>query len=112
MRVVRKEERFLRMPQTPEPVGRRPAWDRQSPTKFEKIFSYCIISIIVILGVLVLGGAFGISPQFRGILGVMLIGYGLVRFLLMRTKFERYKEKRSPGFEKEDKGVDKTLRNL
>ena len=98
------------MPQTPEPVGRRPVWDRQTPTKFERIFSYCVILIIVLLGVLILAGVFGISPQFKGILGVILIGYGLIRFLLMKTKFDRCKERREKRLEEGDKEADKTLR--
>jgi uncharacterized membrane protein len=82
------------MPQTPEPVGKRPVWDRQTPSKVERIFSYCVISIVVLLGVLVLMGAFGISPQFKGIIGVILIGYGLIRFLMMKRKFDRFQERR------------------
>jgi len=92
-RIVGKEDRFFRMSQAPKPVSRRPKWDRQSPTKFEIIFSYCVILIVVLLGVLILVGIFGISPQFKGILGIMLIGYGLIRFLMMRTKLASYRER-------------------
>jgi hypothetical protein len=94
----------LKMPQPPKPVGRRLLWDRQSPTRFERVFSYCVISIIVVLGVLILAGAFGISSQFRGILGVVLIGYGLIRLLLMKTRFDRHNEKRHQGVEEANKG--------
>ncbi len=96
------------MSQTPEPVGRRPVWDRQTPTKFERIFSYCVILILVLLGVLILVGAFGISPQFKGILGVILIGYGLIRFLLMKTRFDRYKERRKEELEEGDKKANES----
>ena len=99
------------MPQTPEPVGRRPVWDRQTPSKFERIFSYCVILIVVLLGVLILVGAFGISPRFKGILGVILIGYGLIRFLLMKTRFDRYKEKKHQRLGEGDKEGDKSLRS-
>ena len=99
------------MPQTPEPVGKRPVWDRQTPSKVERIFSYCVISIVVLLGVLVLMGVFGISSQFKGIIGVILIGYGLIRFLLMKTKFERYKEGRHQKLGEGDKEANKTLRS-
>jgi hypothetical protein len=99
------------MPQTPEPAGRRPVWDRQTPTKFERIFGYCVISVVVLLGVLILVGAFGISPQFRGILGIVLIGYGLIRFLIMKTRYERHKGDRGERWGEEDKEADKSLRN-
>lgn len=99
------------MPQTPEPVGKPPVWDRQTPSKVERIFSYCVISIVVLLGVLILAGAFGISPQFKGILGVILIGYGLIRFLLMKTKFDRFKERKKERLGEGDKKANETLRN-
>ncbi|MFQ6003080.1 MAG: hypothetical protein ACE5KJ_04975 [Candidatus Zixiibacteriota bacterium] len=99
------------MPQAPEPVGRRPVWDRQTPTKFERIFSYCVILIVVLLGILILAGAFGISSQFRGIIGVMLIGYGLIRFLSMKTRFERHRERGKEGLREEDKEGNETLRS-
>lgn len=99
------------MPQMPEPVGKRPVWDRQTPSKVERIFSYCVILILVLLGALILVGTFGISPQFKGILGVILIGYGLIRFLLMKTKFDRYKEGRHQRLGEGDKEADKTLRS-
>lgn len=97
------------MPQTPEPVDRRPVWEKQTPTKFERIFGYCVISIVVILGVLVLAGAFGISPQFKGALGVILIGYGLIRFLLMKTRHKRFKEGVKERLAEDDKGANKNL---
>jgi hypothetical protein len=98
------------MPQTPEPVGKPPVWDRQTPNKVERIFSYCVILIVVLLGVLILAGAFGISPQFKGILGVILIGYGVIRFLFMKTRFDRSKEKER--LVERDNKANKTLRNL
>jgi len=98
------------MPQTPEPFDRRPVWVRQTSTRFEKIFSYCVVLIVVLLGISILLGAFGISPQFKGILGVILIGYGVIRFLLMKTRFDRSKEKERLG--EKDKEANKSLRNL
>ena len=99
------------MLQPPEPVGKRPVWDRQTPSKVERIFSYCVIVILVLLGALILVGTFGISPQFKGILGVILIGYGLIRFLLMKTKFDRRKESTKERLREGDKEADKTLRS-
>ena len=99
------------MPQTPEPVGKRSAWERQAPAKVEKIFSYCVIFVVVLLGLLVLVGAFGISPRFKGILGVILVGYGLIRFLMMKTKFDRHKERERPGLREGGEKGSKTLRS-
>jgi hypothetical protein len=99
------------MIQTPEPVGRRPTWERQTPSKVERIFSYCVISIVVLLGVLILMGAFGISPRFKEILGTILIGYGLIRFLMMKTKFDRSGGKRKERLREGDKEANKTLRS-
>jgi hypothetical protein len=96
------------MPQTPEPFDRPSVWERQTPTKFERIFSYCVVLIVVLLGISILLGAFGISPQFKGILGVILVGYGLIRFLLMRTRFDRSKKKKD--YQRGDKETNKTLR--
>jgi hypothetical protein len=104
-----KEEQSFRMPQTPEPVSKRSAWERKAPAKVERIFSYCVISIVVLLGLLVLMGAFGISPRFKGILGVILIGYGLIRFLMMKTKFDGHKEGGRLGLREGDGKDDKTL---
>ena len=98
------------MPQPPKPVGKRPVWDRETPTKFERIFSYCVILILILLGVLILVGAFGISPQFKGILGAILIGYGLIRFLIMKTRFDRFKERRHQRLGEGDKEDNKSLR--
>jgi hypothetical protein len=98
------------MPQIPEPFDRPSVGERQTPTKLEKIFSYCVMLIVVLLGISILLGAFGISPQFKGILGTILIGYGLIRFLLMKTRFDRSKEKERL-VERENK-ANKTLRNL
>lgn len=66
----------------------------------------------MLLGILILAGVFGISPQFKGILGVMLIGYGLIRFLLMKTRFQGYNVRRKKGLMEEKKKDDKSLRSL
>jgi hypothetical protein len=100
------------MPQTPEPFDRRSVWERQTPTKFEKIFSCCVVIVVLLLGISILLGAFGITPQFKGILGVILISYGLIRFLLMKTRFDRFKEREKQGSKEGNKEANKTLPNL
>ncbi len=98
------------MRHTPEPVGRRPLRDRQLPGRFERIFSYCVISIVVLLGVLVLLGAFGISSQYKGIIGAILIGYGLIRLLMMKARSNRRNQTREGSMGEGDKESDQILR--
>lgn len=98
------------MPQPPEPVGRRPVRDRQIPGRFETIFSYCVISVVVLLGFLVLVGAFGISVQFKGIIGVILIGYGLIRLLMIKRRFGRLRQRRGRAMDEKDKEGGDILR--
>ncbi len=98
------------MPQPPEPVGRRPVRDRQIHSRFETIFSYCVISVVILLGLLVLVGAFGISSQFKGIIGVILIGYGVVRLLMMKGRLDRLGQRRDRRMEPEDKEGGEILR--
>jgi ABC-type transport system involved in Fe-S cluster assembly fused permease/ATPase subunit len=61
--------------------------------RFEMIFSYAIISIMAILGVLILVGAFGISPGYRVTLALILIAYSMVRFLMLKSRFGSLKRK-------------------
>ena len=98
------------MPQPLEPVDRRAVRDRQIPSRFETIFSYCVISVVILLGFLVLVGAFGISSQFKGIIGVMLIGYGLIRLLMMKGKFGRLRQRTKRGMDEKDKEDGDILR--
>jgi hypothetical protein len=109
-RLWEKKTDLFRMPQASEPVGRCPVRGRHTPTKFERIFSYLVILIVVLLGVLVVVGTFGISPRFKGILGVILIGYGLIRFLLMRARFDRYKGTKQERLGEGGKEGGKSLR--
>jgi heme A synthase len=71
----------------------------------EMAFSLVVIVIVAVLGVMILAGAFTISPAYKGILGVVLIGYSLIRFSMLRSRYrsrrreeeslaEPYKEQR------------------
>jgi hypothetical protein len=66
---------------------------RRGPNKFEMIFSYAIISIMAALGVLILVGAFGISPGYRVTLALILLAYSLVRFLMLKSRYGSLKRK-------------------
>jgi hypothetical protein len=68
-------------------------------------FSLAVIVVVGILGVMILAGAFTISPAYRGILGAVLVGYSLIRLGMLRSRYlnrkreeerltEPYKEQR------------------
>ena len=64
------------------------------PTKFEMAFSFGVVSIVTLLGLLILIGAFGISPSFKVTLGLILLGYGLIRLWMLKSRYEGMKKKR------------------
>ncbi len=85
-------------------------YDRRVPTRFEKIFSLGVVSIVTLLGISILLGAFSIDPGFRLPLSLILIGYGLIRFWMLKSRY------RSRGVKKENmesltKEDEKNLRN-
>lgn len=63
------------------------------PTKFEMAFSLGVVSIVFLLGLLILIGVFGISSSFRVTLGIILLGYGLIRFWMLKSRYESLKRK-------------------
>ncbi|MFH1336221.1 MAG: hypothetical protein ABII96_06860 [Candidatus Zixiibacteriota bacterium] len=74
------------------------------PTKLEKIFSIGVISIVTLLGILILLGAFSIDPGFRSPLGLILIGYGLIRFWMLKSRYRdaEVKKENMEALTKED----------
>ena len=74
-------------------------------------FGFGVVSIVTLLGLLILLGAFGISPSFRVTLGLILLGYGLIRFLMLKSRYEGLKRKEESlnGMTKED---EENLRNF
>jgi hypothetical protein len=85
-------------------------YDKRVPSKLEMVFSFGVVSIITLLGVLILLGAFGIDQRFKLPLGVILLGYGLIRFWMLKSRFQR-SENREKGLEKPAKEDEKNLRN-
>jgi len=63
------------------------------PTKFEMAFSLGVVSIVTLMGILILFGTFGIGSGQRVILGLILVGYGLIRFLMLKSKYRSVKRK-------------------
>jgi hypothetical protein len=85
--------------------------ERRMPGKFEMAFSLGVIVIVAVLGVMILMGAFTISPAYKGILGWVLIGYSLVRFWMLKSRYEsRTKEPERAG--EPSKEQRKSFRNL
>jgi len=56
-------------------------------TKFEKVFNYSVCAVISILGFMVLLNTFNIHPRFRIIFGWLILGYGILRFLILWFKY-------------------------
>lgn len=79
-------------------------YDRRVPSRFEMAFSFAVVSIVVVLGVLILVGAFKISPAYKVTLGLILIGYGFVRLWMLKSRYESLKRKEDSWHEvpKED----------
>lgn len=93
------------MPQRLKPYNSR------VPTRFEMAFSLGVVLIVFLLGLLILIGAFGISPSFRVALGIILVGYGLIRFWMLKSGYEGLKRKEE-NLNRIDKEDEKNLRNF
>jgi len=84
--------------------------DRRVPSKLEMAFSYLVVSIVTSLGLLILVGAFRIDPRYKFPLGVILVGYGLIRFWMLKSRFRRMEDKEDV-LEKIEKEEEKNLYN-
>ncbi len=85
-------------------------YHRRVPSKLEKLFSVGVVSTVTLLGILILLGAFSIDPGFRLPLGLILVGYGVMRMWMLKSRYrdaEREKENMK-ALTKED---EKNLRN-
>jgi len=58
-------------------------------SKFERVFNYTLIGILIVLGLLVISGVFRMDPNFRIIFGGIIMVYGFLRFLLLRNKYRK-----------------------
>jgi hypothetical protein len=86
-------------------------YEQRVPTKFEMAFSFGVVCIVTLLGLLILVGAFNIDPGFRVTLGIVLVGYGFVRFWMLRSRYESLKRKEE-SWNKPPKDDEENLRNL
>ena len=87
------------------------SFQERRTNRFEMIFSYAIISIMAFLGILILTGAFGINQGYRVTLGLILIAYSLIRFLMLKSRFENLKRK-AESQEKLPKEEEENLRKV
>lgn len=94
----------------PVPERLKP-FNSRVPSSLEMAFSFGVVSIVTLLGLLILMGAFGISPGYKVTLGLILIGYGLVRFWMLKSRYESLKRKEE-SLSRITKEDDKNLRNL
>ena len=81
------------------------------PTRFEMAFSFGVVLIVFLLGLLILIGVFGINPSYRVTLGLILIGYGLVRLWMLKSRYEDLK-RNEESLSRTDKEDEKNLRNF
>jgi hypothetical protein len=68
-------------------------YDRRVPTRLEMGFSFAVVSLVTLLGLLILIGAFRISPGYKVTLGIILVGYGLIRLWMLKSRYESLKKK-------------------
>jgi prolipoprotein diacylglyceryltransferase len=74
--------------------------------KYVRIFSYLVLSIVILLGVFVLIGVFRMAfPSLQIPLGVVIVGYGAVRLFMQILK---YREEDKSELE-EKKLIDKKI---
>jgi hypothetical protein len=81
------------------------------PSKFEMVFSLGVVCIVTLLGVLILMGAFAIHPSFKVTLGMILIGYGFIRFWMLKSRYRSFRRKEE-GVHKPPKEDEENLRNF
>lgn len=86
-------------------------YDWRVPTKFEMAFSFGVVCVVTLLGLLILIGVFGISPSFKVTLGIVLVGYGFIRFWMLKARYGKLKRKEQ-SLSRLPKDDDKSLRNF
>ena len=62
-------------------------YDRKVPTKFEKWFSFGVVILVALLGILILLGILRIDPRYKVPLGLILIGYGVIRLGMLKSRY-------------------------
>ena len=80
------------------------------PGKFEMAFSLGVVSIVTLMGLLILFGTFGIGFGHRVTLGLIMVGYGLIRFIMLRSKY-RSAKRNHRSLDEVPKEDGKNLRN-
>ena len=68
-------------------------YNARVPSKLEMVFSLGVVSVVTLLGLLILIGAFSINPSYKVTLGIIFVGYGFVRFWMLRSRYESMKRK-------------------
>jgi hypothetical protein len=107
--IVLKEEKVALMSAGPTRPEKLKPFDRRIPSRLEMAFSFVVVSIVFLLGLLVLVGAFGIHPGYKLPLGVILVGYGLIRFWMLKSRFSQADDKKG-RWEESTKEAEENLR--
>lgn len=92
------------------PPERLQPYDRRVPTKFEKLFSFGVVSLVTLLGILILVGILRINPRFKVLLGLILVGYGVVRLGMLQSRYRNME--RENNVNKQTKEDERNQRNL
>lgn len=74
-------------------------------------FSFGVIAIVTVLGLLILIGAFRINPAYKLTLGLILIGYGFLRFWMLKSRYQSIRRKQE-SLGEPDKEEQENLRKL
>ena len=82
----------------------------RAPGKFEMAFSLGVVFIVTLMGLLILFGTFGIGSGHRVTLGLIMLGYGLIRFMMLKSKYQNMKRK-DTSLEQVPKEDGRNLRN-
>jgi hypothetical protein len=74
-------------------------------------FSFGVVSVVTLLGLLILIGAFRINPGYKVTLGIIFVSYGIIRLWMLRSRYESMKRKED-SLKILPKEEYKNLRNL
>jgi uncharacterized membrane-anchored protein len=68
--------------------------------KIIQYFTYAVIFLLILVGVLLLAGYFPVDPNLHLIFGFLFIVYGVIRFLTVRWKYKKKDEIQDSKLEK------------
>jgi len=58
-------------------------------SKFERIFNYTLVGLIILLGIVIISGIFSLETNFRNIFGGIILAYGFLRLWLLSNRYRK-----------------------